>query len=124
MTSFGWTEWLSMMGSFAIVLALLIATLIAIKKMAPKMGISGTKRLQLIEVQNLGGRQKLMLVKVNNEQVLIGLSGQNMTKLGTFPFEDEKHLEVCEASTGAKIETLETSVQGTFKNILARSLKK
>ena len=121
MTSFGWTEWLSMMGSFAIVLALLIATLIAIKKMAPKMGISGTKRLQLIEVQNLGGRQKLMLVKVNNEQVLIGLSGQNMTKLGTFPFEEEMHLE---GSIGAEIETLEASTQGTFKNILARVLKK
>ena len=88
------------------------------------MGMSGTKRLQLIEVQNLGGRQKLMLVKVNNEQVLIGLSGQNMTKLGTFPFEEQKLSEVCEGPIGAEIETLETSVQGTFKNILARVLKK
>jgi hypothetical protein len=47
-----------------------------------------------------------------------------MTKLGTFPFEEEKHLEVCEGSTGVEIETLETSAQGTFKNILARALKK
>ena len=59
MTSyFGWTEWLSMMGSFLVVLALLVVTLIAIKKMGPKIGITTSKRLEVLEVQNLGGRQK------------------------------------------------------------------
>ena len=112
-----------MMGSFAVVLVLLIGTLLAIKKMGPKMGMSGMKRLKLLEVQNLGGRQKLILVKVSNEQVLIGLSGQTMTKLGTFPFE-EQGLEACEGFIGAESEALEESAQGTFKSILARAFNK
>lgn len=86
MTSyFGWTEWLSMMGSFLVVLALLVVTLIAIKKMGPKIGITTSKRLEVLEVQNLGGRQKIVLMRVNNEQVLVGLSAQQITRLGSFP---------------------------------------
>ena len=56
-----------MMGSFVVVLGLLVATLIVIKRMGPKMGISGSKRIQLLEVQNLGGRQKLVLVRINQQ---------------------------------------------------------
>ena len=70
MASISWADWVSMMGSFLVVLTLLVGTLIMIKKMGPKIGIAGNKRLQVIEVQNLGGRQKLVLVNVNQEQIL------------------------------------------------------
>jgi flagellar biogenesis protein FliO len=58
MTNFDLTDWVSMMGSFLVVLGLLIATLITIKRMGPKLGVTGGKQLRLIEVKNLGNRQK------------------------------------------------------------------
>lgn len=85
MTNFDLTDWVSMMGSFLVVLGLLIATLIAIKRMGPKLGVTGSKQLRLIEVKNLGNRQKIILMSVNNHQILIGLSPQSISKLGDFP---------------------------------------
>ena len=123
-SSFGWTEWLSMMGSFLIVLVLLVVTLIAIKKMGPKMGIAGGKRLQLLEVQNLGGRQKLVLVRVNNEQVLVGLSGQNITQLGQFPHTDIRPLGDREDVNGTDALDSEITSKEGFRQILSRVLKK
>ena len=123
-SSFGWTEWLSMMGSFLIVLVLLVVTLIAIKKMGPKMGVAGSKRLQLLEIQNLGGRQKLVLVRVNNEQVLVGVSGQNITKLGQFPHADIGPLGIHEDARGTDVINSKVASKKGFKQILSRVLKK
>ena len=124
MASFGWTDWLSMMGSFLIVLTLLVATLIMIKKMGPKIGVSGNKRLQLLEIQNLGGRQKLVLVSVNEEQVLIGISAQSMTRLGNFPnspFNLDQSEESREDSSNAGANSEKAL---GFQGILSRVLKK
>ena len=123
-SSFGWTEWLSMMGSFLIVLVLLVVTLIAIKKVGPKIGIHGSKRLQLLEIQNLGGRQKLVLVRVNNEQVLIGLSGQSITKLAQFPHPEMSPFDDHEGTNISDVIDSEVSSKGGFEKILSRVLKR
>ena len=89
LTEFGWSEWLSMMASLLLVIGMLVATLFAIKKLGPNLGNSGNRRLKLLEIQNLGGRQKLLLVSLNGDQVLIGLSPQGMTKLGSWSAVEE-----------------------------------
>ena len=33
------TDWLSMLGSFAVVIGLLLATLVVLKKLGPKVGV-------------------------------------------------------------------------------------
>ena len=80
----GFSQIITMMGSFAAVIALLAATLFGIKKYSMTMGISGEQKLELLEVKNLGGRQKLVLVGVNGEQLLIGVSPHSLTHLGTW----------------------------------------
>jgi len=124
MASFGWTDWLSMMGSFLIVLTLLVATLIMIKKMGPKIGVSGNKRLQLLEIQNLGGRQKLVLVSVNEEQVLIGISAQSMTRLGNFPNSPFNLVQSEESREDSSNESANSEKAFGFQGILSRVLKK
>tara|TARA_B110001450_G_scaffold212514_1_gene204506 strand:- start:434 stop:808 length:375 start_codon:yes stop_codon:yes gene_type:complete len=124
MASFGWTDWLSMMGSFLIVLTLLVATLIMIKKMGPKIGVSGNKRLQLLEIQNLGGRQKLVLVSVNEEQVLIGISAQSMTRLGNFPNSPFNLGQSEESREDSSNESGNSEKAFGFQGILSRVLKK
>ena len=124
MASIGWADWVSMMGSFLVVLTLLVGTLMMIKKMGPKIGTAGNKRLQLLEVQNLGARQKLVLVGVNQEQILIGISAQGMTRLGNFsnpPNNLDQSGAMSEFSIPATEQTEEIS---GFPGILSRVLKK
>lgn len=124
MASIGWADWVSMMGSFLIVLTLLVGTLIMIKKMGPKIGIAGNKRLQVLEVHNLGGRQKLVLVGVNQEQILIGISAQGMSRLGNFP-NPPNNLDQPELiSEGSIPATEQTEDVSGFQGILLRVLKK
>lgn len=85
MGEIGWNEWLSMMSSLAVVLALLAATLFGLKKMGLSTSKDATKKLQVSEVHNLGPRQKLILVSINNEQVLLGVTPQAINHLGNWP---------------------------------------
>lgn len=85
MGEIGWNEWLSMMSSLAVVLALLAATLFGLKKMGLSTSKDATKKLQVSEVHNLGPRQKLILVSINNEQVLLGVTPQAINRLGNWP---------------------------------------
>ena len=119
MTSFGWTDWVSMMGSFLVVLGLLVFTLLMIKKMGPKIGISGGKNLKVLEVQNLGARQKLMLLNVNQRQILVGISAGAMTKLGEFPMSP-----ISSEDTDSSIDEQQNQNDGLFSGVLSRVLKK
>ena len=124
MTSFGWTDWVSMMGSFLVVLGLLIFTLLMIKKMGPKIGISGGKNLKVLEVQNLGARQKLMLLNVNQRQILVGISAGAMTKLGEFPLPPISSEDIKDAYTDSSIDEQQSQNNGLFSGVLSRVLKK
>ena len=85
---YGWAEWLSMIASFLLVIGLLVATLFALKKLNLGIGGDEGKRLKILEVKNLGARQKLLLVSVNAEQILLGLTPQGITRLGGW---EEQH---------------------------------
>ena len=124
MTSFGWTDWVSMMGSFLVVLGLLIFTLLMIKKMGPKIGISGGKDLKVLEVQNLGARQKLMLLNVNQRQILVGISAGAMTKLGEFPKSPISSEDIKDEDTDSSIDEQQNQNDGLFSGVLSRVLKK
>ena len=124
MASISWADWVSMMGSFLVVLTLLVGTLIMIKKMGPKIGIAGNKRLQVIEVQSIGGRQKLVLVQVNQEQILIGISAQGMTRLGNFPNPPNNVGQPEMVSEFSIPGTDKTDEESGFQRILSRVLNK
>ncbi|UVW35150.1 flagellar biosynthetic protein FliO [SAR92 clade bacterium H455] len=81
----GWNEWLSMMSSLAVVLVLLGATLFGLKKMGLSRTKDATKNLNVSEVHNLGPRQKLIVITINNEQVLLGVTPQAINRLGNWP---------------------------------------
>ena len=80
----GLGEVITMMGSFAVVIALLAATLFGIKKYSAGMGFSGEQKLELLEIKNLGSRQKLLLVGINGDEVLIGVTPHSLTQLATW----------------------------------------
>jgi flagellar biogenesis protein FliO len=60
------------------------------KKVLPKIGNLPGKRIHIIETVHLGPRKALHLVEVGNQQLLIGSTGEGITKLAdvSFAFEE------------------------------------
>ena len=85
------TNWLSFAFSFAIVLALLGAVLFLMKKMQSGnlLGIA-QRRIRLLETFSTGPRQKLIVVRVRDQEILIGLTAQQMTTLASFTVPEEQ----------------------------------
>ena len=131
LAEFELTDWLSMMGSFLLVIGLLVATLFFIKKMGPGIGNNTNRRMKILEIQNLGGRQKLILVSVNSEQVLISLSPQGITRLGQWATEEQVSIDnTAQGQSDQATEPVSmtpqanTSPLSNFKQLLAQSVKK
>lgn len=85
------TNWLSFAFSFAIVLALLGALLFLMKKMQSGnlLGMA-QRRIRLLETFSTGPRQKIILVRVRDQEILIGLTAQQMTTLASFTVTEEQ----------------------------------
>ena len=110
-------DWLSMMASFFLVICLLLVTLYFLKKMSPGVrGVSG-KRLHVREVQHIGARQKLLLIQLNGDEILIGQTPQSMTLLGTWNIAEIDHLRDKTGDNGDEenIGEAATPSQSTFR---------
>ena len=118
MNVIGFSDWLSMMGTFAIVLTLLIFTLLGLKKMGPKLGNAYGKRIKVIETYSLGARQKLMLVTINEKEILLGVSPNGVSKLALL---DGTEIESDEIQDTALTEP--SVKKRSFKDKIAEVLK-
>ena len=56
MATLGFTDWLSMIGTFSVVMVLLILTLVMLKKMGPNLGNANGKRV--LEMKNFDRLEK------------------------------------------------------------------
>lgn len=85
------SDWLSFAFSFGIVLALLGALLYLLKKMqgGNLLGM-GPRRLRVIDTLSLAPRQKIVLVRVKDEDILLGITVQQINTLASFPLTDEE----------------------------------
>jgi flagellar protein FliO/FliZ len=120
MGEIGWSEWLSMMSSLAVVLALLAATLFGLKKMGLSSAKDLSKKLQVGEVHNLGPRQKLIVVTINNEQILLGVTPQAINRLGNW--QDQKTADNLEQSVATEQADPEPATENTgrFQQLLTQ----
>lgn len=85
------SDWLSFAFSFAIVLALLGALLYVLKKMQSGnlLGM-GQRRLRVIDTLSLAPRQKIVLVRVKDQDILLGITVQQINTLASFPLSAEE----------------------------------
>jgi len=75
---------LRMLGSMALVIALLLAVLWGLKRIQNKMlTASHSGRLQIIETQSIGTRQRIALVRVGDNEVLVGITPTQINALGS-----------------------------------------
>ena len=76
-------ELLRMTGSFLIVLALLVATLFFVKRLSTNLGGNSTQ-LGVNVVHHLGFRQKLIVITINGDEILVAQSPHAVTLLGSW----------------------------------------
>lgn len=75
-----------MLGSFALVLALMAALLWALRKLQTRMISQGSdRRMQIVESLSVGPRQKFALLRVGEHEVLVGITPTQMSSLGEWP---------------------------------------
>ena len=81
-STIGVTDWLQFVASFALVLGLLFALLWWLRRLQNNRGF-GRKdgELEVLETLGVGVRQKIMLVRVRDRAVLIGVGPNHMEAL-------------------------------------------
>jgi flagellar protein FliO/FliZ len=85
----GWTfgDWLQYLLSFALVIGLLLSLLWILRKLQNSSSVmrKSDRRLQTLETLSVGPRQKIMLIRVDDREVLIGITAHQMTALSPWP---------------------------------------
>ena len=82
----GSTNWLYVAMNFAVVLALLGGVLYVLKRMqgGNLLGMPARK-IKVLEMVSVAPRQKVVLLRVKDQDVLIGVSPQQINAIATFP---------------------------------------
>ncbi len=80
----GFFDWMQYLLSFALVIALLLGSLWALRKLQSGSGLMRAKsdaRLKIVETLSVGPRQKIALVQIDGQDVLLGITAQSITSL-------------------------------------------
>jgi flagellar protein FliO/FliZ len=80
------SQWFGLLTSFGLVIALLLATLWVLRRMgANGLRKQAGRRIELLDSLWLGNRQRLVLVKVNGQEILVGVSQQSVVPIERWP---------------------------------------
>ncbi len=83
----GTWEIVKMFASLALVLALMGIMLWTLRRLQNRLQASAdpTRQMRLLETLNLGPRQKILLMQVDGQRMLIGVTAQQIQSLGQWP---------------------------------------
>ena len=87
--------------SFALVIALLLAMLWGLRKMQSGASFmrKNTQRLQTIESISVGTRQKIVLIQLDGQDVLVGVTPHQITALSPWPVQTPAPVQPTETPT-------------------------
>ena len=78
-------DWVSLTGNFVLVIVLLVAVLWMLRRMQGIKGLQGlrpvARRLSVVEALTVGPRQKLALLRLDNREILVGITPNGFTLL-------------------------------------------
>ena len=98
------SDWLSFAFSFGIVLALLGALLYTLKRLqnGNVLGM-GQRRIRVIDSMSLAPRQRIVLVRVKDQDILLGNTAQQINTLASFYLSSEElAADAAAQATGAE----------------------
>lgn len=77
---------------FVLFAGLAAAVLYALKRLqSGRLPGMPQRRIRILEAAALGTRQRVVLLRVNEQEILVGVSPQQITTLATFPLNKEEH---------------------------------
>lgn len=86
------TTGLKMIAALGMVLALIFIMLYGLRKMARhRIGVPGSKRIQVLENHYVGGKKSIALVQVPGKVLVVGLSAERINLLDTL---DEAMIDI------------------------------
>ncbi|MBP6275812.1 MAG: flagellar biosynthetic protein FliO [Limnohabitans sp.] len=98
-----WTlgDWLQYLFSFIFVIGLLLALLWTLRKLQNGSSLLGknTHRMQTLETLSVGPRQKIVLIRVDDREILVGITVQQMTVLSPWPDSHDAQATTSENTT-------------------------
>ena len=78
-------DWVSLTGNFVLVIVLLVVVLWMLRRMQGIKGLQGlrpvARRLSVVEALTVGPRQKLALLRLDNREILVGITPNGFTLL-------------------------------------------
>ena len=92
----GFFDWLQYLLSFGLVIALLLASLWLLRKLqsgAAGGRLKSSARLKVVETLSVGPRQKIALVQLDGQDVLLGITVQSITALNVPPARTGVHMD-------------------------------
>ncbi|MFM1827631.1 MAG: Flagellar biosynthesis protein FliO [Pseudomonadota bacterium] len=93
-------DWVSMISSFLLVIGLLAVVLYLLKRFQPG-GLATGRQIQLLESLGTGARQQVVLVRVRDKDLLLGVSVNQINTLAEWPASES-------SGQGASIASLRT----------------
>jgi flagellar protein FliO/FliZ len=96
-----WGDWLQYLFSFIFVIGLLLALLWSLRKLQNGSPLlrKNSQRLQTLETLSVGPRQKIMLIRLDDREVLVGVTAQHMTVLNPWPAATDSNAPSPETTT-------------------------
>ena len=84
-TSTAQLDWVSLTGNFLLVIVLLVGVLWLMRRLQGIKGLQGlrpvARRLSIVEALTVGPRQKLAVVRLDDREVLVGITPNGFTLL-------------------------------------------
>lgn len=88
-----WSGVVQYLGSFALVVALLVGLLWALKRLQGAQAFARREqRLRVVESMAMGARLKIALVRCDGHELLVGITPTQITQLGTWRAVDSASL--------------------------------
>ena len=115
----GMLDWLSFVASFLLVLALLGATIYFLRRARRVGGRSGhAPQLDVYESMSLGPRQRLLMIKAKDRELLIAMSPDRVETLASWSAEELRELAAIAAT-----QPQPTKPAGGLRNMLAQATR-
>jgi flagellar protein FliO/FliZ len=107
-----------MLGSLALVIALLVLLLWSLRKLQSKMNSHNVgRRLQIIESLSVGTRQKIALIRVGQREVLIGISPTQINSIATWPDGSVQSSDLEDSSLSFASHVLDAQAPGGVQHV-------
>jgi len=109
---------------FALIVVLGVLGLLAwfLKRYGPK-AMGGSANLRVVGSLNLGGRERLLVVEVGNQWIVVGASPGRVNALATMPKQEQEQVSADIAGTGATLAP-HTQPANSFADWLKQTIDK